>query len=171
MKNGWKRPTVNNPIVINYPFLQVCNPIELWLLSFTVYSTFSSRGHISPCLQGHSQPIMKPMSCAFGLICKVLHHSADRLRCTCMMTLLPWQIFESCSCLMLFYRFLRDTFLYIPELSTRLLSHREWLQQGCTLRGTKHKLAIMQGSQTSLSLYPQCWKSVVLFILSYRRLD
>ena len=44
---------------------------------------------------------------------------------------------------------------YIPELSTRLLSLREWLQQGCTLRGTKHKLAIMQGSQTSLSLHPQ----------------
>ena len=44
--------------------------------------------------------------------------------------------------------------LYIPELSTRLLSLGEWLQQGCTLRGTKHKLAIMQGSQTSLSLYP-----------------
>ena len=45
---------------------------------------------------------------------------------------------------------------YIPGLSTRLLSIGEWLQQGCTLRGTKHKLAIMQGSQTSLSLYP--WK-------------
>ena len=44
--------------------------------------------------------------------------------------------------------------LYIPELSMRLLSLREWLQQGCTLRGTKHKLAIIQGSQTSLSLYP-----------------
>ena len=44
--------------------------------------------------------------------------------------------------------------LYIPELSMRLLSLREWLQQGCTMRGTKHKLAIMQGSQTSLSLYP-----------------
>ena len=44
--------------------------------------------------------------------------------------------------------------LYIPELSTRLLSLGEWLQQGCTLRGLKHKLAIMQGSQTSLSLYP-----------------
>ena len=43
---------------------------------------------------------------------------------------------------------------YIPGLSTRLLSIGEWLQQGCTLRGTKHKLAIMQGSQTSLSLYP-----------------
>ena len=45
--------------------------------------------------------------------------------------------------------------LYIPELSTRLLSLGEWLQQGCMLRGTKHKLAIMQGSQTSLSLYPR----------------
>ena len=45
--------------------------------------------------------------------------------------------------------------LYILELSTRLLSLREWLQQGCALRGTKHKLAIMQGSQTSLTLYPR----------------
>ena len=44
--------------------------------------------------------------------------------------------------------------LNIPELSTRLLSLGEWLQQGCTMRGTKHKLAIMQGSQTSLTLYP-----------------
>ena len=43
--------------------------------------------------------------------------------------------------------------LYIPELSMRFLSLREWLQQDWTLRGTKHKLAIMQGSQTSLSLY------------------
>ena len=44
--------------------------------------------------------------------------------------------------------------LYIPNLNRRLLSLGEWLQQGCTLRGTKHKLAIMWGSQTSLSLYP-----------------
>ena len=40
-------------------------------------------------------------------------------------------------------------------LDTRLLSLGEWLQQGCVLRGTKHKLAIMQGSQTSLTLYPR----------------
>ena len=45
--------------------------------------------------------------------------------------------------------------LYIPKLDKRLLSLGEWLQQGCTLRVTKHKLAIMQGSQTSLSLYPR----------------
>ena len=44
--------------------------------------------------------------------------------------------------------------LYIPKLDKKLLSLGEWLQQGCVLRGTKHKLAIMQGSQTSLSLYP-----------------
>ena len=42
--------------------------------------------------------------------------------------------------------------LYIPNLDRRLLSLGEGLQQGCTLRGTKHKLAIMRGSQTSLSL-------------------
>ena len=45
--------------------------------------------------------------------------------------------------------------LYIPNLDRRLFSLGEWLQQGYTLRGTKHKLAIMRGSQTSLSLYPR----------------
>ena len=45
--------------------------------------------------------------------------------------------------------------LYVPKLDMRLLSLGEWLQQGCVLRGTKHKLAIMQGSQTSLTLYPR----------------
>ena len=33
--------------------------------------------------------------------------------------------------------------LYIPNLDRRLFSLGEWLQQGYTLRGTKHKLAIM----------------------------
>ena len=51
--------------------------------------------------------------------------------------------------------------LYIPELSMRLLSLREWLQQGCILRGMKHKLAIMQGSQISLSLYPRQPRSTI----------
>ena len=45
--------------------------------------------------------------------------------------------------------------LYVLKLNTRLLSLDEWLQQGCVLRGMKHKLAIMQGSQTSLTLYPR----------------
>ena len=53
---------------------------------------------------------------------------------------------------------------YIPGLSTRLLSIGEWLQQGCTLRGTKHKLAIMQGSQISLSLYPRKPRSTIYIL-------
>ena len=56
--------------------------------------------------------------------------------------------------------------LYIPELSTRLYSLGEWLQKGCTLRGTKHKLAIMQGSQTSLSLYPWQPRSTIYMMMA-----
>jgi hypothetical protein len=48
-----------------------------------------------------------------------------------------------------------DPVYYIPDLSIRLMSLGEWLQQGCTLRGTKEKLAILQGSVTNLSLYPK----------------
>ena len=50
---------------------------------------------------------------------------------------------------------------YIPGLSTQLLLIGEWLQQGCTLRGMKHKLAIMQGSVPSLSLYPSKPRSTI----------
>ena len=56
--------------------------------------------------------------------------------------------------------------LYIPGLSTRLLSLGEWLQQSCTMRGTKHKLAIMQGSQTSLSLYPWQPRSTIYTMIA-----
>ena len=55
---------------------------------------------------------------------------------------------------------------YIPGLSTQLLSIGEWLQQGCTLRGMKHKLAIMQGSQTSLSLYPRKPRSTIYILMA-----
>ena len=44
---------------------------------------------------------------------------------------------------------------YISGLSMRLLSIGEWLQQGCTLRGTKLKMAIQRGSVINLSLYPK----------------
>ena len=44
---------------------------------------------------------------------------------------------------------------YIPGLSMQLLSLGEWLQQGCTLKGTKLKMAIQRGSVTNLSLYPK----------------
>ena len=55
---------------------------------------------------------------------------------------------------------------YIPGLSIRLLSIGEWLQQGCILRGTKHRLAILQDSQNRLSLYPKKAPGTIYWFLT-----